>query len=70
MFWKREQEIRNGELGPLIMPTDPPKKEFKTMLEMLKDAEKYDNAGELDVSKSTLTALCKYIEKYKEGIIS
>lgn len=41
------------------------KKEFQTMYEILKDAEKYDNANEKDVCISTLTILSEFIEKYK-----
>jgi len=35
------------------------------MLEILKDAEKYDNQGEKNVSDSILTNLCEFIESYK-----
>ena len=50
------------EISPM-----PPKKQFATMLEMLRDSEKYDNEGEKDVSLAILTNLCEFIERYKAG---
>ncbi len=43
----------------------PQKKEFKAMSELLRDAEKYDNAGEKEISKALLTDLCEYIQRLK-----
>lgn len=65
MFWKREKIVTNGALGMLEIIPIKPKKEFETMLQMLRDAEKYDNATEKDVSIALLTNLCEYIERYK-----
>ena len=42
MFWNRKVKTTNGALGLLQIPPIPPKKEFSTMLEMLRDTEKYD----------------------------
>lgn len=61
-FWKRKEKITRGTLGPLLMPPIPPRKEFETMLEILRDAEKFDNNGEKSVSNSTLRTLCEFIE--------
>ena len=65
MFWKREEKTTLGALGMLEIPPMPPKKQFATMLEMLRDSEKYDNEGEKDVSIAMLTNLCEFIERYK-----
>ena len=67
MFWKRDKKITAGDLGMLEIPPIPPKKQFATMLEMLRDSEKYDNEGEKEVSIEILTSLCKYIERYKNS---
>ncbi len=46
--------------------TPPPiKKHFKTMQEMIKDASKYSNAGEHEISDKILSALVEYINKNK-----
>lgn len=65
MFWKREQIIKNGTLGPLLSIPQPPKKEFELMLELLRDAEKYDCRNEIDIRNNILTNLREYIEKYQ-----
>lgn len=70
MFWKRKKETSHGALGPLSVPPTPPKKEFETMLEMLRDAEKYNNAGENEVSDAILTHLCEYIEYNKKNLMN
>lgn len=62
MFWKRKEDIRISSIGLISVP--PPKKEFETMLQILRDAEKYDNAGEMEVSKDTLNTLCEFINRY------
>lgn len=65
MFWKRKERIDYTAKGHIfIPPPPPPKKEFETMLEILRDAEKYDNAGEKDVSNATLKNLCEFIERH------
>jgi hypothetical protein len=66
MFWKRKEKVIHGQLGPLLEIPTPPKKDFETMLELLRDAEKFDNAGEKDVSNATLKNLCEFIEWYVE----
>ncbi len=67
MFWTREPKKAVGALGMLEIQPILPKKQFETMLEMLRDAEKYDNNGEKDVSTAILTNLCEFIERYKAG---
>src|SRR5690554_3296925 len=47
-----------------VFPKSEQKKEFSTMFEILKDAEKYDEAGEKEVCKSMLETLKNYIDKY------
>lgn len=64
MFWKRKQEVIHGGLGLLSKIPTPPKKQFATMLEILKDAEKYDNEGEKELSNKMLINLCEYINKF------
>ena len=65
MFWKRKERIEYTAKGHIfIPPPPPPKKDFETMLELLRDAEKFDNAGEKGVSNSTLKNLCEFIERY------
>ena len=72
MFWKRKAKVVNSSLGlgPLILPPPPPKKEFKTMLEILRDAEKFDNANEIDVRNNTLQNLVDYINEFRLKNIS
>lgn len=65
MFWKRKQKTTIGALGPIQIPPIPPKKEFSTMLEMLRDAEKYDTENESECRDTILTGLCEYIERFK-----
>jgi hypothetical protein len=64
MFWKREKTITYSPVGPLLQIQPPPKKDFQTMLELLRDAEKFDNSGEKDVSNATLKNLCEFIQSY------
>ena len=46
--------------------TPPPmKKHFETMQQMIKDASKYTNAGEHEISDKILSALVEYINKNK-----
>lgn len=72
MFWKRKTKLVNSNLGlgPLILPQSPPKKEFETMLEILRDAEKFDNANEIDVRNNTLQNLVDYINEFRLKNIS
>ena len=66
MFWKRKKQVVSSIGGlPLEVPPIPPKKEFATMLELLRDAEKYDNESEKEASEAVLTTLCEYIERFK-----
>lgn len=65
MIWKRKEEIVYGKLGPLSVPPIPVKKEFKAMLEVLIDAEKFDVSGEIALRNAMFSALVEYIEQYK-----
>ncbi len=66
MYWKRKEKTTIGELGLMLTPPVPPKKEFSTMLEMLRDAEKYDAESENECRDTILTGLCEYIERFKD----
>lgn len=74
MFWKRKTILVNSNIGqvPLMRnpPPPPPKKEFETMLEILRDAEKFDNANEIDVRNNTLQNLVDYINDFRLKNIS
>jgi len=65
MFWNRKEKVVIGSLGPLLIPPIPAKREFETMLEILKDAEKYDNGNDIEVRNALLTTLCEHIEVFK-----
>lgn len=60
---KKEFEISDKFPG-FIPPPPPSNKVFETMFELLRDAEKYDNAGEKGVSNATLNNLCDFIDDY------
>lgn len=64
MFWRRKPKVTDGALGLLLQPPIPPKKEFETMLELLRDAEKYDIAEESDSSKAVLRELQARIDAF------
>lgn len=49
------------------VPKKEQKKEFSTMFEILRDAEKYDEAGEKEVCKLMLETLKNYIDMYGPG---
>ena len=65
MFWNRKKKIVNGSLGPFLMPGIPAKKEFETMLETLRDAEKYDSVNEIEIRNSLLNSLSEQIQNFK-----
>jgi hypothetical protein len=69
MFIKSKRPEKEDCVLPKFLnpQTSPLKKEFSTMKEMLKDAVKYDDAGEKEVSIQILTNLCEFIERYKAG---
>jgi hypothetical protein len=69
MFMKSKRpEKEDCGLPKFLNPPPPPfKKEFSIMKEILKDAVKYDDAGEKEVSNQILTNLCEFIERYKAG---
>ena len=70
MFWNRKEKTVYNGLGILELPPVPAKKEFSTMLEMLKDAEKYDSENENECRDVILNGLCDYIERFKSKSIS
>lgn len=47
---------------------DPMKKEFETIIEMVKDAAKYEKSNEIDVSICMLNNIREYIGKYVSSI--
>lgn len=59
MFGNRKK-IKPREL---LMP--PPKKQFRIMFEILKDAKKYDSEDEPELCQDTLENLMRYIKKLK-----
>ena len=65
MFWKRKEKVVKGRFGPLLIPPIPAKKEFEIMLEILRDAEKYDTGNDIEVRNVLLTTLCEHIEIFK-----
>jgi len=46
-------------------PPPPPKKRYRVMLELVNDAEKHENSGELELRDKVLANLCEYIESKK-----
>lgn len=61
--WNRKLTIREGALGKTI-DLKPAKKEFETMFEILRDAEKYDTNNDLDVRNVLLSQLHSEIDKF------
>jgi len=73
MFWKRKPvntviSSKNGFVFIDNPPLSPPRPEFETMLELLRDAEKYDNSGETEISLKQLETLREYIDRYCSDI--
>jgi hypothetical protein len=68
MFGKRKERIEFNVDGKALSFTSPlpRKKEFETMLELLRDAQKFDDFGEKYVSHLTLKNLSNFIENYIE----
>lgn len=66
MFWKRKEKIEVGSLGPIYTTQNPTKKEFENMLEILREAEKFDSIGEYYLAEEQLQVLKRYIDKYAE----
>ena len=59
----RPEKIQPALQAALLKP--PMKKHFETMQQMIKDASKYTNAGEHEISDKILSALVEYINKNK-----
>lgn len=66
MFIKSKRPEKE-DCGLPKFKNSPIKNEFLIMKEMLKDAVKYDDVGEKEVSIQILTNLCEFIERYKIG---
>jgi len=64
MFWNKKPEIKLSEKVRAIKP--PQKREFGAMHEMLNDAEKYDNASQIECRDSILLGLGFIITKFKQ----
>lgn len=64
MFWKRKEKTIHVLGGAIKQIPVPAKKEFETMLELLRDAEKFDIADEKELSLITLSNLYDYIKSY------
>ena len=66
MFWIRKSIVKlTGKGKPYIEHEKTiPNKEFETMYELLKDAEKYDSMNETLMSENILEGLVNYIEMY------
>jgi len=64
MFWKRKEKTIHVLGGTIQQIPVPAKKEFETMLELLRDAEKFDTADEKELSLITLSNLSDYVKSY------
>lgn len=65
MDWTRTEKVNHdGRLGPTLDIPLPPRKEFVNMLELLKDAEKYNSQEEDRISIGILENLKTYINEY------
>lgn len=64
-FWKRKEKHTYTRLGhSFVPPPTPPKPQYETMLDLLREAESLENKGEKDTSNEVLKTLCNYINKY------
>lgn len=59
--WKRKVIVTPGSLGPVFQDIKP-KDEFVNMIDILREAERYDSIGEIDLRDSHLKVLTDYIE--------
>lgn len=68
-WFRKSSDLKLTKVGNqlYLSPPPPAKKEFIVMLSLLKDAEKYDNEGDSDVSESILKTLSEYINNYIES---
>lgn len=53
-----------GNLKPFLAPMPPIPKHIAIMIELIKDAEKYHNAGDVDIEKKILVILMEHLEIY------
>lgn len=65
MFWNRKIEIVQGPLGPLSRQPEPANGVFELMLDLLRDAEKWDNQQEYKITLAILSELEDVIQTYR-----
>ena len=65
MFWKRKVEIVQGPLGPLSREPEPANEIFTLMLDLLRDAEKWNNQQEYKITLAILKELEDVIQTYR-----
>lgn len=61
-MFNKKKEVKTNIQG-LLGVSIPSKKEYLTMFEMLRDAEKYDNEDEKECRDLILIGVCEYIER-------
>lgn len=68
-WFRKSSDLKLSKVGNqlYVSPPPPAKKEFLAMLSLLRDAEKYDNAGDSEISESILKTLSEYINDYIES---
>ena len=69
-WFRKSSDLKLSKISNQIYISPPPppsRKEFITMLSLLRDAEKYDNAGDSEISESILKTLSEYINDYIES---
>lgn len=64
MFWKREDKTVKTGFGEIPVPKIPARPIFVEMLELLRDAEKFDNQGYKDSCKTVLNRLSEVAKNY------
>lgn len=63
--WKRKVVDIPGGLGPIFQDIKP-KDQFVNMLDILREAERYDSIGETDLRDSHLIVLQNYISEFMD----
>lgn len=62
MFWKnKEESALFADKGLFLPPPPPPKRKFLIMMDLLKDAEAWDEKGETDICNKLLSLLSEKI---------
>ena len=65
MFWKRKIEIIQGSFDPLSRESEPASGIFELMMELLRDAEKWDNQQEYKIALAIMGELEDVIQTYR-----